>query len=424
MILGNREKGLGIRFFYHKELNLLKNLLHFVRIKKICNVRGDELEKNEFLMLLRDADICMEIFNIIRHSGRPTGSAITASVDGPPNKVAILSLLHDVDVCKEIFYIILRGGKPPTEETPQPKQITSNGSASAAMSLREQIRNRLTNKNKPAASATSTTPAKPVDRKSMLNDRLKFLKEKNQATKEDSVVDNSTSEQSEVSYTIIAEKVCPICGKKTRVVQVKTRLNAETIDIDFCTHYQNFNPYLYGVWICEHCGYTADEVRFQEPMPSRVRKAIQEFLAENDFKTPFVEVRDKEEALTLYEMAIYFLDMFEKSAGRQAILYQKMAWICRLEYDNEKEQEYLLKCAELFEKSVNNERYPIGKMTDNVATYIIGVNYFMVGDMDKATRFISSIITSNQIRTQSPKLYEKARDVWQDIRAQRSAGKS
>ena len=413
----------------------MKNLLHFVRIKKICNVRGAELEKNEFLMLLRDADICMEIFNIIRHSGKPTGSAITASVEGPPNKVAILSLLHDVDVCKEIFYIILRGGKPPTEETPQPKQITSNGSASAAMSLREQIRNRLTNKNQPAAptSATQTTtpsaPApktsKPVDRKSMLSDRLKLMKEKNQAAKlEDEVAVVNSDEKSEVSYTIIAEKVCPICGKKTRVVQVKTRLNAETIDIDFCTHYQNFNPYLYGVWVCEHCGYTADEVRFQEPMASRVRKAIQEFLAENDFKTPFVEVRDKEEALTLYEMAIYFLDMFEKSAGRQAILYQKMAWICRLDYDTEKEQEYLIKCAELFEKSVNNERYPIGKLTDNVATYIIGVNYFMVGDMDKATRFISSIITSNQIRTQSPKLYEKARDVWQDIRAQRSAGKS
>ncbi len=390
------------------------------------------MDKNEFLMLLRDADICMEIFNIIRHSGKPTGSAITASAGGPPNKVAILSLLHDADVCKEIFYIILRGGKPPTEETPQPKQITSNGAASAAMSLREQIRNRLTNKNQPAASSSATQTktsapaqqtAKPVDRKSMLSDRLKFMKEKNQAAKEEEeVAIVNADEKAEVSYTIIAEKVCPICGKKTRVVQVKTRLNAETIDIDFCTHYQNFNPYLYGVWVCEHCGYTADETRFQEPMASRVRQAIKEFLDENDFKTPFVEVRDKDEALTLYEMAIYFLDMFEKSLGRQAILYQKMAWICRLDYDTEKEQEYLTKCAELFEKSVNNERYPIGKLTDNVATYIIGVNYFMVGDMDKATRFISSIITSNQIRTQSPKLYEKARDVWQDIRAHR-AGK-
>lgn len=410
----------------------MKNILHFVRIKKNFNVRGGELDKNEFLMLLRDADICMEIFNIIRHSGKPTGSPVTASFSGPPNKVAILNLLHDVEVCKEIFYIILRGGKPPTEETPQPKQITSNGSASAAMSLREQIRNRITNRTQsavPTSATQTTTPSapapktsKPVDRKSMLSDRLKLMKEKNKASKEVEIFEETVTEKGEVSYTIIAEKVCPICGKKTRVVQVKTRLNAETIDIDFCTHYQNFNPYLYGVWVCEHCGYTADEVRFQEPMPNRVRKAIQDFLAENDFKTPFVEVRDKDEALTLYEMAIYFLDMFEKSAGRQAILYQKMAWICRLDDDTEREQEYLIKCAELFEKSVNNERYPIGKLTDNVATYIIGVNYFMVGDMDKATRFISSIITSNQIRAQSPKLYEKARDVWQDIRAHR-AGK-
>ncbi len=122
-------------------------------------------------------------------------------------------------------------------------------------------------------------------------------------------------------------------------------------------------------------------------------------------------------------MAITFNDMFERSAGRQAILYQKMAWLCRIENDEKKEQEYLLKCAELFEQSINNERYPIGKMTDNVATYIVGVNYYMLGDLDKATRFISSIITSNQIRTSSPKLYEKARDIWQDIRAQKSSAR-
>lgn len=388
------------------------------------------MEKNEFLMFLRDPDICKEIYDIIRHSGRPTGSPITAAVSGPPNKVAILSLLHDVDVCKEIFWIILRGGKPPTKEEQQlqspAKQITSNGAASAAMSLREQIRNRLTNKNQLVAPPSEPTQqAKPADRKSMLSDRLKLMQQQSQAAKEEEAVSiaNAENEPTEANYTIVAEKVCPICGKKTHVVQVKTRLNAETIDIDFCTHYLNFNPYLYGVWVCEHCGYTAEDARFVDRMPDRVRKSIKEFLDENDFKTPFTETRDKEEALTLYEMAIFFLDMFEKSAGRQAILYQKMAWVCRIEYDTEREHEYLIKCAELFEKSVNNERYPIGKMTDNVATYIIGVNYFMVGDMDKAARFISSIITSNQIRTTAPKLYEKARDVWQDIRAQR-AGKT
>ena len=377
------------------------------------------MEKNEFLGFLRDADICKEIFDIIRHSGRPTGSPITASIGSPPNKIAILTLLHDVDICKEIFTIILRGGKPPTEGDDAGKFITSDGSASNVMSLREQIRNRITNRNKPATLEDS--PVKPVDRMTMFANRLKFMQEQMKDDEDD--VDIGANSQDEGSFTIVAKKICPVCGKETRIIQSKTRLNAETIDIDFCVHYQNFNPYLYSVYVCEHCGYTADEAKFVERIPDRIRKVLNAFLKKNDFKTPFVDSRDKAEALALYEMAIQFNDMFERSAGRQAILYQKMAWICRIENDTEKEQEYLLKCAELFEQSVNNERYPIGKMTDNVATYIVGVNYYMLGNFDKATRFIGSIITSNQIRTASPKLYEKARDIWQDIRAQKASAR-
>ena len=376
--------------------------------------------KTEFLTFLKDADICKEIFEIIRHSGKPTGAVIPEPARQFPSKVEFLNFLHDADICKEIFNIILRGGKP-ENEIAQPKAIFAGGNADAVTALRQRIRDKLTNKNSVGISQKLDTPEKRV---TALNERLALLKNKEHSLKfENAFSQEETPAQfiDNGSYTFVVDRNCPVCGRKTRIVMNKVRLVAETIDFDFCVHYKDFNPYLYTIWVCEHCGYAADDVKFQERLPERVRKSIKDFLEENNFKTPFVDTRTKEEALTLYEMAIYFNKIFEKSLGRQALLYQKMAWLCRIENNEAKEKEYLLNCAELFEQSINTERYPIGKVGDDLATFTIGVNYYLLGEFDKATRFLSGIINSNQMRITSPKLYEKTRDIWQDLRQMKSA---
>ena len=379
--------------------------------------------KIEFLKFLQDADICKEIFEIIRRSGKPTGSAIPETVRQFPNKVEFLTFLQDAEVCKEIFNIILRGGKPAVEVT-QPKAIFAGGKADAITALRQQIRDRITNKN--PAQQTSTNLDSPEKRLAAFNDRLELLKNKEHSLKlENAFAKDETSAQivDNGNYTFVVERNCPVCGRKTRIVMNKVRLVAETVDFDFCVHYKDFNPYIYTIWVCEHCGYAADDVKFQEKMSERIREKLKDFLEENDFKTPFVETRTINEALTLYEVAIYFNKIFEKSLGRQALLYQKMAWLCRVEHDEEKEREYLLRTAELLEQSVNNERYPIGKFTNELATFTIGANYYLLGEFEKATRFLGSIINSNKMRVTSPKLYSQARDIWQDIRQMKSARK-
>lgn len=375
--------------------------------------------KDEFLNFLRDVDICQEIFNIIRHSGKPTNSQIPASASQFPGKVEFLTLLHDVEVCKLIFEIILRGGKPPAPiELPStpPKTAVAGGATNKIVALREQIRNRITSKIPP-----------PSERKSTLGNRLEFMKKQAANMPKPSIAtagsQNSVEQPFGGKFTYVSEKTCPVCSQRTKIVLARNKLAAETLDTDFCIHYKDFDPYLYSVCVCEHCGYVTDEEHFQEHMPERIRRNIKPFLDENNFKTPFAEERDKDEALMLYEMAIYFNELFERSNGRQALMYQKMAWICRIENDEPKEREFLLKCAEKFEQSLNNERYPIGKVTDDMATYIVGINYYMLGDFDKATKFIGQLISSNQLRISAPKLYEKVRDVWQDMRQIKSGRK-
>ena len=370
------------------------------------------MTKSDFLALLSTPDVCIEIFNIIRRGGKPAADDLFMT------KADFFSLLADPEVCAEIFDIIKRGGKAPKNVG----VLNFGTSAANAEALREQIRNRITGRNI-NSSAVSDKAEGDKDRKTTLKERLQFMKtqtieyEQPKVHRKTDFGGNENDNSFSQKYTLVLEKNCPICGRITKVTSTKTQLIAEVSDIDLCVHYKNFNPYLYGVYVCENCGYTASQIRFLEIFPERVRKAISLFLEKNNFKTPFVEERDKDEALTFFEMAIRFNEMFERSPGRQALLYQKMAWICRIEEDEMLEREYMQKSAQLFEESITTERYPIEKVSDNIATYLIGVDYYMLGDIEKATKYLGQIITSNNIRSSAPKLYERARDIWQDIRA-------
>ena len=350
--------------------------------------------KEELLSLLNDEEVRRKIVEIVRFGVK---SPASKSARIAAMKIDLLFLLCDGDIREEILKIVQSDDKNPappakvkssakaTSTDEKPKQITSTGADTDVMALRNKIRSRLTNKPAPE------TP--PV------------------------VEDEKVDEPSDLKFTYISEKICPICEEKTRIVQCKTRLVADTLDLDFCMHYKNFNPYLYTIWVCEKCGYAADETRFQDRYADKVRKGVRKFLSENDMRTPFVETRTAEQALTFYESAIFFNETFELSKGRQGGLYQKMAWICRIEGDVEREKEYLLKAAELYEVSLDNERYPIGKVSDTAATYIVAVNYFMLKDYDKASYYLNQIVGNPNLRSTAPKIHEKARHIWQDIRA-------
>ena len=386
--------------------------------------------KTEFMQFLRDNDVCKEIFEIIRHGGKPTGNYQMNPSIAPVLKIEFITFLRDADVCKEVFEVARRGGKPLSYDVMKPKLATAEGVLEGGISIREQIRNRIAGKITTTSSPTLSSAevnSEPVDaeeRKASLSDKLALLKSKAKAPVQGA--DGGASADSSTpagGYTFISEKICPVCSRKTKIVQVRPKLNPETLDFDFCMHFSNFNAYCYTIWQCEHCGYVADEDKFLERLSEKVRRPLKTFLEENDLRTPFAEKRDKTEALTLYEMAITFNEMFERSPGRQALLYQKMSWICRIEGDYEKEQEYLRKTAELFDESIGNEQYPLGKLTDEYATYINAVCNYMLGELDKASKVLNSLVTSRNFRMAQPQLYDKAREVLQDIRQVKMSGK-
>ena len=223
-------------------------------------------------------------------------------------------------------------------------------------------------------------------------------------------------------YTYTVEKVCPVCGEKTHVTKMKARLITLSTDEDFCVHYKDVNPYLYRVWLCEHCGFAADEKQFtEEPLNPRDKAKIQELLEGRTIHLPYSEERTVEEAIRAYKLGIYFVERLGWPLQKKAGYCMGMAWVYRDAGEHEKEAEVLRLAAEFYEKSVMTEHYPINGMSDSMALYIAGAAYYRMGDYEKATQMLSQIMSDQEVRKNDEKLFERAQNLWIDLREKKAA---
>lgn len=222
-------------------------------------------------------------------------------------------------------------------------------------------------------------------------------------------------------YTYTVEKVCPVCGEKTHVTKMKARLITLSTDEDFCVHYKDVNPYLYRVWLCEHCGFAADEKHFDPAaLSARDKGKAKELLEGRTINLPYTEERTTEEAIRAYKLGLFFAEKLGWPLQKQAGYRMGMAWVYRDTEEHEKEEECLRRAAELYEKSVMTEHYPINGMSDNMAMYIAGAAYYRIGDFEKATQMLSRIMGDQEIRKSDAKLFERAQNLWMDLREKKA----
>ena len=182
-------------------------------------------------------------------------------------------------------------------------------------------------------------------------------------------------------YTYTVEKPCPVCGKKTHATKMKARLITLGTDEDFCVHYEE--------------GRT--------------------------IHLPYSEERTVEEAIRAYKLGIYFVERLGWPLQKKAGYCMGMAWVYRDAGEHEKEAEVLRLAAEFYEKSVMTEHYPINGMSDSMALYIAGAAYYRMGDYEKATQMLSQIMSDQEVRKNDEKLFERAQNLWIDLREKKAA---
>lgn len=218
-------------------------------------------------------------------------------------------------------------------------------------------------------------------------------------------------------FTFTVEKTCPVCGAETRIVKVKSRLVAQKIDEDYCCHYKDFNPYLYHIWACEHCGFAADEKVFLTHMADKNKEKMQAFLKEKRVRFRFTEERTVPDGLASLQLAIYCAELLKAPLARLAGLTLRLAWIFRLINNEEQERIYTRKALEMYERSLASERYPIDNLTDSMVMYLIGALHARLGQRDQAIMYLSRLVGDKEAKISDAKLYQDARRLWQDIRS-------
>ena len=217
--------------------------------------------------------------------------------------------------------------------------------------------------------------------------------------------------------TFVVEKFCPICEKEFRVVKTRSRIPVSKRDEDGCTHYEEFNPYYYTIWVCENCGFAADEDTFTTKIPDKHLTILKAVLLTKNIKVPFVEERTLENAATAYRLALKYLDLIRGKSSKKAKYAHRLAWIYREAGDKTQENEFLSKAVEYYEDALMRESFPIGELTDNAFIYIIAAIYNRLGERKKATSYLSRLISDQGVREREPRIHDKARELWGDMRA-------
>lgn len=200
---------------------------------------------------------------------------------------------------------------------------------------------------------------------------------------------------------------CPVCGKSFKEKAVKKEgYRMQSKDSDFFMHFSLINPYLYDVWICIHCGYSAMKADF-----FRIR-AHQKMLILKNITTKwqrkvYPDLHDVDIAIERYKLALLNSVILNGKSSQKAYICLKTAWMYRLKSDQEHELVFLTKALEGFNDAYYNEDFPIYQMNRFTIMYLIGELYRRVGNDEQALLWFSNLITTPGA---FEKIKEKARD--------------
>jgi uncharacterized protein len=222
--------------------------------------------------------------------------------------------------------------------------------------------------------------------------------------------------------TYSAEKECPVCQKKFSVTRTRGRQTLVKQDSDFCSHFQDINPYYYTVWVCSHCGYAAADGNFSE-LSVAAKDKIAKFLGNRTVNVNYSGIRTREQAVSTYKLAIFFAELIEASASKQADLYLRLSWLYR-EGENEHDEKAALAIAcEQYEQALFRERLPIGTLSETAVSYLIGELARRTEQTEKALLYLGKVV-GNPAAKLEPRVLNLAREAWREAKVVRDREKA
>ncbi len=220
----------------------------------------------------------------------------------------------------------------------------------------------------------------------------------------------------DVLYTV--EKKCPLCEQTFSTIKVRNSLKMIKQDTDFCTYYQEVNPYYYAIWVCPHCGYAAQDVYFEENLSTAAATALRGFLKSRTINVNFGGTRTCDQAIATYKLAIFYAEMTWTLSSRLAGLWIKLAWLFREAGRADEERVALTKALEYYEKASLKEQMPIGGLTEVTLQFLMGELLRRTGKLDDAIIYLGRLVSDPRTRSEK-RIADLARTCWQLAREER-----
>ncbi len=206
---------------------------------------------------------------------------------------------------------------------------------------------------------------------------------------------------------------CIYCAKPFKTPRVRSRFALPyQIDSDFCPHYRagNYNPHFYFVNVCPQCGFAFSE-EFSDQFPKGTKEIIHVQITKHWTKRDFGQVRDIQQAIEAYKLAIFAWTLKKEKCIILAGFCLRLAWLFRSENNSEQEKRFLSMALKAYDESFVHSDFVGTSMSELRMLYMIGELSRRLGQYPKAASYFSKIIENRDAKKEQ-KIVNMAREQW------------
>lgn len=218
---------------------------------------------------------------------------------------------------------------------------------------------------------------------------------------------------------MLKDMTCPICQMSFNTTKVRTtKLRMLDRDTDFCTYYEGVNPYFYEINVCPECGFAFSD-NFNDSIADENANKFREIVSSKWAKRDFGGLRDIDQAIESFKLAIASAQIVGLKDSRVAGLCLRIAWLYRIKENREEEVRFMKWAVRLYEKAYQWEDFDTEDSMDmGTVLYLLGELNYRIGNYEKASNWFNIAITK---LTNAPGVSARTmvliRDRWHDIRA-------
>jgi uncharacterized protein len=210
---------------------------------------------------------------------------------------------------------------------------------------------------------------------------------------------------------------CSMCEQPFTTKKVRSRfVKVLRYDTDFAPLYaEEFeNPNLYYVNVCPSCGFSFTD-EFSSYFTPGSKKAISEKICSQWVPREFSRSRTIQEAMNTYKLGAYCSALKKEKHIVTAGLYIRLAWLYRLQENEEQEIRFLKLALAEYTESYSKGDFRGTQVSELRVMYLIAELSRRTGNSQDSVRFLSRVI-EKQRQSVEPQIIQMAKDRWQEMR--------